>query len=70
MSEGMAGRTKCRTIITIIIIINLFRLHKLTMVLMLKRKKNKNIVMNYIYIIKPGEIKNKRTAGTRVNFMG
>ena len=34
----------------ITIIINLFRFHKFTMVLMPKRKKN---VINYIYIIKP-----------------
>ena len=33
------------------IIINLFRLHKFTIVLMPKRKKN--IVINYICIIKP-----------------
>ena len=48
---------------------NLFRLHKFTMVLMPKRKK---IVINYIYIIKTARKKNKnnkRTAGTRINFM-
>ena len=36
-------------LVIIIIIINLFRLHKFTMVLMPRRKKNKyNIVINYI----------------------
>ena len=48
---------------------NLFRLHKFTMVLMPKRKK---IVINYIYIYKKNCTKkknNKRTAGTGVNFM-
>ena len=50
-----------------LIIINLFWLHKFTMVRMPKRKKN--IVINYIYIIKPDRIKGKRTVGTRFNFM-
>ena len=31
---------------------NLFRLHKFTMVLMPKKKNKYNIVINYIYIIK------------------
>ena len=35
-----------------------------------KQKTNKNIGIIYIYMIKPDEMKNnKRTAGTRVNFM-
>ena len=51
-------------------VINSFRLHKFTMVFMPKRKKiNKNIVINNIYIIKSDEIKNKKPAGTRVNLM-
>ena len=49
----------------------LFRLHKFTMVLMAKREREKkNIVINYIYIIKTARKKNnRRTATTRVNFM-
>ena len=32
-------------------------------------KRKKNIVINYIYLIKPDRIKGKRTVGTRFNFM-